>query len=171
MGAVKQRPTVVPASATATYLPLSGWTRPSSPTAATSPYVGGIIPSDVLVGVSSQVGTLAAAALSASTAALASVNVPLPDLPALSPTSSEQPILLVQAMASHAVPHLVVSGLDALPSIGPTAARSSYLPAGGAVSTYAALVKLYLQTDGTNAAGGSVQVRVNAQLYVRRLGQ
>ena len=173
MSVIPQRKAIIPPTATATFTPQNGWGRPTSTTMGTSPYVGGILPIDRLVGVSSALLSFSVASISAGSNASSEQHVPFPDLPAITPQPNEQAILLVSADTLHAITHLNVSSIDAighvLPANSTVPVHATYLAAGLALSAYSAHVTLFLQTDGSNCAGGTAQIRANGQLYVRRL--
>lgn len=162
-----------PPTATSTYLPQAGWTRPPSTTLATALRVGGLYPIDVLAGVSAQMTVSALATVGAGGYLTAGVNVTFPDLPPLVCAVAEQPILLVFASAFATIAGLAVTGFDVVPSV--LSANStqplfaSYLPAGANLSSYAALITPLLFAPGATVSGGRVVIRASAQLYVRRL--
>lgn len=175
MAQIKSYTPATPPTATATYVPARGWTRPSTTTLATALRTGGIMAADVLVGVSAQVlKNVTTPGVTGGASSLLTAFVPLPDLPTVSCNAQEQPIILLSIAPFHQIPHLVVSSWDAVPQViidnVPFAVTAGALPPGSNITGYSAKCQLFLQTDGTGAsAAASMQIRAYAQLFIRRL--
>ena len=166
MSRIPATPTPANLTSAQTFTKEGGFVRSPSPSLAPTTQVGGLIPNDILLAVSSNQETYATPALTGGTSAQRVYYVGFSDLPAIQCGAGEQPILLVSAFILHGVSHLIVASYDV---VAPN--NSAYQAIGAKLSSYAAKITVDWATDGSNAAAGSAQFRANAQLVIRRLGQ